>query len=173
MLVIDANNSVVLDYVEEVALEVRPGVLAACPGDGNIIGEVTEVRTLELQKTGKRKNNRRKARPKRRKEKKKNTYHVLQKAGFRRKRRTIKYDDEECKITCHIAGLSFLMRRAQRNNSFCATSSFIRLFKSRHMATFRLVKASVGFCCAPIHCTNEISLFSYESLNLARVGRSR
>ena len=95
VVAVDANRSIVLDCVEKLVLRLQPGVLAACVGDGKHLDEVAEVRRLEVQKSGKGKNNRRKSRPKRREEKKKEVGHVVRKAVCRRKKRAIECEDEE------------------------------------------------------------------------------
>ena len=95
IVTVDANRSIVLDCVEELALRLQPGVLAACVGDQNDLDEVAEIRRLEVQKSGKGKNNRRKSRPKRREEKKNELEHGVRKVGIRRKKRAIECEDEE------------------------------------------------------------------------------
>lgn len=89
MLVVDANIAVVMDCVEKVDLCLRRGILAAYPGDGNSIDEVSEIGIMKLQKTGKEKKNQRREIPKRLVEIKNNNDHGVQEAELRRKRTTI------------------------------------------------------------------------------------
>ena len=95
VVAVDANKCIFLDCMEELALKLQSGVLAACVGDGNDLDEVAEIRRLEVQKSGKGKSDRRKSRPNHREEKKEELDHGVRKFVFGRKNGAIECEDKE------------------------------------------------------------------------------